>query len=296
MLYSTAAEYLDGVMSFVTAGIDAGDAVLVAVPTANLATLREALSGAGDAVTFIDNTELARNPARIIPAVLRFVEEQSGRHVRIVGEPIWAGRSPAEVTEATRHEAMVNAAFAGTDVEAICPYDVSGLDPAVIADAWRTHPRVIEPCGGVDSPHYDDPTGLYANETAPLDDPPAGARTVPVNRDDLREVRSLIRGFATQAGVPTQRTQDLVLAANEIATNTVAHTDGDGVLAMWRDAQSVVCEIRDSGHISDPFAGRRLPDYTSDHGRGLWLANQLCDLVQLRSSRGGTTIRMYVAP
>jgi anti-sigma regulatory factor (Ser/Thr protein kinase) len=294
MLYATAAEYLGAVTSFVAAGVQADEAVLVAVPTTHLATIQHALGSTGDSVTFVDNTDLGRNPARIIPAVTRFVDEQAGRRVRIVGEPIWAGRNQAEIAEATRHEAMVNTALAHVDGEAICPYDVTALDPEVIADAWRTHPTVIDPTGGIDSPHYGDPANLYAVGTSPLGSPPADARTVPVSRDDLREVRSLIRGFATQAGLPTQRTQDLVLAANEIATNTVAHTDGDGVLSMWRDDEGVVCELRDTGHITDPFVGRRLPDQTADHGRGIWMANQLCDLVQLRSTPAGTTVRLHV--
>jgi hypothetical protein len=30
-------------------------------------------------------------------------------------------------------------------------------------------------------------------------------------------------------------------------------------------------------------------------GRGLWLANQLCDLVQIRSGAGGTRVRLQMA-
>jgi anti-sigma regulatory factor (Ser/Thr protein kinase) len=35
-----------------------------------------------------------------------------------------------------------------------------------------------------------------------------------------------------------------------------------------------------------------LPDGEQEGGRGLWLINQLCDLVQLRSSPEGTSVRM----
>ncbi len=56
--------------------------------------------------------ELGRNPARIIPEVQAFTDKHPGQRVRFVGEPIWPGRSAAEICEATRHEALLNLAFA----------------------------------------------------------------------------------------------------------------------------------------------------------------------------------------
>src|SRR5215469_16098959 len=63
-------------------------------------------------LAFLDATELSRNPARIIPEVLSFIDKHPGQRVRCVGEPIWPGRSPAEICEAARHEALVNLVFA----------------------------------------------------------------------------------------------------------------------------------------------------------------------------------------
>ena len=56
---------------------------------------------------------------------------------------MWAGRSPAEIEEATRHEALVNAAFADVPTTILCPYPTAGLDGAVLADAETTHPRLL---------------------------------------------------------------------------------------------------------------------------------------------------------
>jgi anti-sigma regulatory factor (Ser/Thr protein kinase) len=64
------------------------------------------------------------------------------------------------------------------------------------------------------------------------------------------------------------------------------------VLRLWQQGDAVVCEFTDRGHITDPLAGRRTPSLTSEGGRGLWLANQLCDLVQIRSGGHGTTVRL----
>jgi anti-sigma regulatory factor (Ser/Thr protein kinase) len=190
---------------------------------------------------------------------------------------------------------MLNTAFAEADVDLLCLYDVNRLGPDVVADAWRTHPTVLDAeAHGHSSPLYNDPASLYADGTAPLDAAPAGSRTVGITQHDLRNLRSAVRDFAAEAGLDPQRAQDLVLAANEIATNTLSHTHGTGQLAIWRDDLGVVCEVRDGGHITDPLAGRRLPDQSSDHGRGLWMANQLCDLVQLRSTEHGTTVRLHI--
>jgi hypothetical protein len=39
---------------------------------------------------------------------------------------------------------------------------------------------------------------------------------------------------------------------------------------------------------------RRRPRDAANGGHGMWLANQLCDLVQVRSSRAGTVVRLLV--
>ena len=40
----------------------------------------------------------------------------------------------------------------------------------------------------------------------------------------------------------------------------------------------------------DPLAGRERPAGLGDAGRGLWIVNQLCDLVQVR----GGVVRLHV--
>jgi hypothetical protein len=52
--------------------------------------------------------------------------------------------SAAETAEATRHEALINTALAAVPAAILCPYDASGLTAAVLEDARRTHPRVVE--------------------------------------------------------------------------------------------------------------------------------------------------------
>jgi hypothetical protein len=65
------------------------------------------------------------------------------------------------------------------------------------------------------------------------------------------------------------------------------------VVHIWHTSAEIVCQFHDSGHITDPLAGRfrHGPD---DRGHGLWLVNQVCDLVELRSGEAGTTVRLHM--
>ena len=79
-----------------------------------------------------------------------------------------------------------------------------------------------------------------------------------------------------------------------MATNSIDHGGGRGTLRMWRDGNNLVSEVRDEGVYDRPLADRQRPGSGSGHPRGLWLANQLCDLVQIRSFADGTVVRLHV--
>jgi anti-sigma regulatory factor (Ser/Thr protein kinase) len=108
-------------------------------------------------------------------------------------------------------------------------------------------------------------------------------------------MRQVVGDHAASFGLDGDRCFDLVLAANEIASNSLEHGAGSVQLLLWRTPSAVVCEIRDEGVFEDPLAGRRAPTIASPRGRGLWIANQLCDLVQIRSSAAGTAVRIQLA-
>jgi anti-sigma regulatory factor (Ser/Thr protein kinase) len=293
LIYRTPVEYLDVLLPYLSEGLDAGKPTLVAVPGPNIELLRHGLDDAA-AVTFVDMTMLGRNPARIIPAIGQFVGAHNDTSVRFIGEPIWPGRTTQEACEATRHEAMLNTVFADVAIDIMCPYDAGGLDPNAVADSWRTHPVVTDHTATHHSRDYDDPAQMYRGDEPLSKRPQHGVSTMPLATDDLSVARQFVRDHAIAYGLSAKQVQDMVIAANEIATNTIVHTAGPGMLRIWREADDVICEVQDSGHIDDPFAGRAAPDDRLDHGRGLWMANQLCDLVQLRSSGTGTTIRLQV--
>jgi anti-sigma regulatory factor (Ser/Thr protein kinase) len=293
MLYRGTGDYLSQVLGFVTAGLDRDDPVLAAVPGPKIALLRAALDGQAGRVGFADMTSMGANPAWIIPRVRAFVDSYPGRPVRYVGEPIWEPRSVAELTEATRHEALINLAFAGTDASILCPYDSARLAPGVIADAERTHPVVVRDGRARPSGAYP-PAGLFPPGCdQPLPPPPPDAAVLSY-RDDLAAVRAFVARHARVAGLPPGRTRDLVIAASELAANTLRHTSADGTLQVWSAGRELQCQVCDTGHIADPLVGRRVLPPEAASGHGTWVVHQICDLVELRTGPGGTTIRLHM--
>jgi len=293
--YRTAKEYSTTVAAFLGDGVAAGEPAFAAIPDSQLGLVADALGADARRVQFADMAQMGRNPAWIIPRVQAFVGLHSGRHVRYVGEPIWASRSQAELREATRHEALINLAFAGADAEIMCPYNTARLSQAVITDARQTHPLLLSADSGPGtSPEYAGPSGLPSTCSAPL---PARPDTTMIHtyRSDLSQVRALVMKGAKEAGLPDDRAGDLVLAVSEVAANTLRHTPSSGTLVIWHDRDEIICEIHDEGVITDPLAGRRRPAPDALGGHGLWLVYQVCDLVELRSDDTGTTVRMHMS-
>ena len=86
---------------------------------------------------------------------------------------------------------------------------------------------------------------------------------------------------------------DLVLAVHELACNSIEHAGGRGVLRGWSEGNSLVLEVSDSGVIGDPLVGREPVLDVSEGGRGIWMANHLCDQVQVRAGAAGPTVRLH---
>ncbi len=123
---------------------------------------------------------------------------------------------------------------------------------------------------------------------------PAGAvRELTFGADDLSLLRQLVRGWASDEQLSVEGTNELVLAVNELGTNSVSYGGGEGTLRMWRERDTLICEVRDRGVIVDRMVGRVCPGPQQTGGRGLWLANQLCDLVQIRSGPHGSVVRAH---
>jgi anti-sigma regulatory factor (Ser/Thr protein kinase) len=297
LLYAGDDGFIDGTLPWLRDAVAAEEPTLVVVSAARIARLRDELgAGAAERVIFADMAEVGINPARIIPAWREFVDAHTGRGRRLrgIGEPIWAQRSPDELVECQRHEALLNLAFAGAeDFWLLCPYDVDALEPDVIEKAHHSHSVMVADGASHESATYDDLRTVAAPFDAPLPDPPPGADELPFVSGTLGGVRQLVKLRAEGAGFGEARTGDLILAVNEVATNSIRHAGGGGVLRIWQAAEALICEIADGGRIADPLVGRQRPASGQSGGHGLWLCNQICDLVQLRSFATGSVVRLH---
>jgi anti-sigma regulatory factor (Ser/Thr protein kinase) len=297
LLYDGPAGFLAGALSFIAPALAADEPVIAALDSSKIALLQGELGRRGAGIQFFDIRELGSNPARLIPAWRRLIDARSadGKRVWGIGEPMWPGRSAAEIAECHRHEALINVAFGDQrPLSLLCFYDTGTLDPEVIAGARCTHPSVVADGTRRPSSEYaglDAPAGSFAD---PLPEPRALARTVAFGTDDLAEIRRLVDRRALAAGLALGVREDMVLAVNEIATNSIRHGGGSGVLRLWREPEALICEVTDRGRIDDPLVGRQRPGGAQIGGYGLWLANQVCDLVQVRSGPGGSTVRVHM--
>jgi anti-sigma regulatory factor (Ser/Thr protein kinase) len=116
---------------------------------------------------------------------------------------------------------------------------------------------------------------------------------IPFAADDLFELRQLVSAWASKEALAAEPTEELVLAVHEIATNSVRHGGGMGMLRLWRTGEELVCEVQDAGYIRDTLATRRAPGRLASASRGLWITEQICDLVEIFSSPRGTQVRMH---
>ncbi|MGX1809412.1 anti-sigma factor RsbA family regulatory protein [Nocardia sp. NPDC055321] len=290
LFYRDSDEYLTGTLRFIQDGLALGEPVAVSVPTAKLELLRTALGADADRVRLLDMTIEGRNPGRIIPGVLRaFTDAHPADRVRIIGEPVWAERSEAEYPACALHEALVNSAFAGRAATILCPYDLSTLPAHMVADAYATHPTLIDETGESVSTTYD-PDHIVAIYNQPLADPPATATTYAFDASTLSEVRHAAVEYARQAGMGADQLLDAELVIGETTTNSVVHGGGKGTLALWSQGPHLCCQVRDAGHIADPLAGRLPAPAHTLGGRGLLIVNQVADLVRRHTGPGGTTL------
>jgi anti-sigma regulatory factor (Ser/Thr protein kinase) len=278
---------------FVQAGLAAGEPVLVALPEPSLELVARSLDGASGSVTFEDLAHSGRNPGRILPLFQDWADQHPGP-VRVLGEPAWPGRSRAEMVEALRHESLVNIAFAGAEMTMLCEYDAVRLDADVLRGAEVTHPLVMEPDGTRSaSLRYVEPPELHRSERWPLEPPPAEFAANAFD-GDLWRLRRFVADDERVVALGLERSNQLLLAVNEAATNALKHGDGRCEVRIWRAEGSVVCEVSSGGWFDDPLAGRLRPPKDSISGRGLWLVNQLCDMVEIRSTKPGTIVRMHM--
>jgi anti-sigma regulatory factor (Ser/Thr protein kinase) len=295
LFYANGDEYVSGVLGFVREGLARDEPVLVSVPGWNLDLLRAALTPEETPrVRLRDMTVAGRNPGRIIGNVLTaFVREHPGTRVRIVGEPIWAGRTDEEYPACAEHEALINVALGPLPAYIQCPYDTSALPASVLTDATRTHPTLATGPTRWTSPAYTDPAMVAASFDVELSPAPPDAEFVVIGPETgARSARVLVHDAGRSHGLDGERLAEVRLVAQELAVNTLTHSPGRGLLEVWTADDHLVVQVQDGGRITDQLAGRRAPE-PPHVGHGLFVVHQLADLVRIHRESTSTTVRTY---
>jgi anti-sigma regulatory factor (Ser/Thr protein kinase) len=126
---------------------------------------------------------------------------------------------------------------------------------------------------------------------------PSDVRAFTVDMKSLGLLRKEISDRARRFGLTGAALEDLVLIANELATNIIRHGGGRGLIWLWRNGTAIYCRAADRGRgIPDPQAvGTTRVDPNAPTGRGLWLIRQLSQRVHIRTGPTGTTVTVAVA-
>jgi transcriptional regulator with XRE-family HTH domain len=142
LLYATPDEFVESAGPFVAEGIERSEATLAVTTARKIKLLRELLGADASEVTFVEARRWYTTPAASLAAYRAFIEQklESGvGWIRILGEPVWSGRSASEVALWTRYESLLNLEFAGVPVTVVCPYDTSALRSQILEQARATH-------------------------------------------------------------------------------------------------------------------------------------------------------------
>lgn len=310
-VYDDDQQFLDTAAPFLAEGLEAGEPVLAVTSRANLELIGAALGKRAGDVDYAESAFFGRRPPQRVAAFYRYWARHAGdgregtegsgastrgsRGVRILAEPVWAGRSAREVAAWTRMESALNVALAPASISMICPYDTRTLDPGIVADAFRTHPARITGSDLSPSAEFADPAQFVRScDTGPLAQPPADAAEFGFD-GSLRALRRFIASRVDAYGVAGDRAEMLILAVSEVGAYLKNQGPGTAAVRAWEQPGAVVCDFRQPGtSITDPFLGLRPASLEAGAGDGLWLANQICDWMEIRSGAEGCAIQLQV--
>ncbi|MEW2356749.1 sensor histidine kinase [Spirillospora sp. NPDC029432] len=294
-IYDGADDFVSVAVPFLTAGLEAGEAVVAVLRRAGHGPLREALGEHAEAIAFHASEDFYQHPVRTLKIYQELVQAERPRRVRALAEPVWDGWSARETLEWARYESLINVAFAGSGAKALCPYDRTALPPEIIRHARETHPLLASGAFTVRNPEYVKPAdfGARCDRTRRFDRP-RDAAYLPIDSADLRGLRAFVGDRAAAHGLARQAAQNLVTAANEAAANALRHGAPPAGLWLWTEGPDLVCEVGDHGSWPDatPLVGFDPPESALQRGFGLWTVRLLVDLMELRAGWDGTFVRM----
>lgn len=167
-IYDSDGHYLETVVPFLRDGVLHGDAVLAVTTNPQIRLLRKALGDDAAGVDFRSSAAWYRSPMEALNRYRTYLDrrlEGGSRWIWVVGEPLWAGRSDAEIDDWIRYEAIINLSLADRPATIICPYDARSVAPTIVVSAHWTHPALASDGELTPSSAYYDPEALLVPRT-----------------------------------------------------------------------------------------------------------------------------------
>jgi anti-sigma regulatory factor (Ser/Thr protein kinase) len=292
LVYESDHVYVERAGSFLKEGLDAGEAAIAAGTRDRLALLREELGPDQEGVAYVDVGGAYTRPARTVAAYYATLLDnlREADAVRAVAE-VQYGPTPAEWEEWAAYEAISNVAYAHLPAWVVCTYNAPTLPDRMLEAVWETHPEVMTDEWRA-SEHFEDPEEVVRGLT-PVPEPLPGLRSLrPAG--DLTGFREQLAAELNAEGMPQVRALDMLVAANEVASNALRHGDGLSELRVGRVNGRFVCEISDDGGgFDDPLAGYMPPRDPRQSGPGLWIARQLAWRLEFLPGEDGFTVRLW---
>lgn len=289
LLYTDERDFVEGLVPFLREGIENDEVLFVAARPDFMAAVRAEL-GAEASGRWEDTHRWHPHHASRLRAFYELISRApEGTRFRLVGEPVWPER-PEHVREWQRYESVLNAVLAPYPVSLLCLYDAGALDPEIVVGARRTHPSATPDSEGEE--RYQEPEEFLLRHP-PRSPPPPPSAEVVEGVEDLAAARGFVLDRAVRSGVDPEGAVALGIATNEVVTNAIVHGGGAVRLSVWSADGGFTCQVEDEGRgIADPFAGYRTPRERIG-GRGLWIARQLVDLMEILPTERGTTVRLH---
>ncbi len=295
-MYSDTDSLVDYLVPYIHSGLDEHAFVFVALKSEHIGALRSVLGDDARRTAVVDTAKWHPHPNTRLNALHQIAADAAGNGsscLRLAVEPVWPQRREL-VSEWQRFESALNHVLAPYHGSLVCLYDASDLDPSIVDVAESTHPHVHRAGERSASTHFESPDAFLRRWHDDAAIPASEPRHVQ-SIEELASIRAELTGVATDLRLPLRKTHDLCLAANEILTNALIY--GSGPVEMWTYIEDgfLVVEVRDRGNgIADPLVGYRPPPTFKVGGRGVWLARQVVDLLEIIPTEHGTIAKLYL--
>jgi hypothetical protein len=149
--------------------------------------------------------------------------------------------------------------------------------------------RVAEQRQGSRSELAADARRPFAADLPDLGPEPAGYL---FTSDSVDRVFNIVTLECYSAGLWSDKVTNLAATSRRLAACSLRRGAVRGTLRIWDLPYALICEVSDDTMIDDVLAGQRAQ--VSGDRDGLSSASRKCDLVQLRSTVSGTTVRLHM--